>query len=229
MQQLHLRHTLMFLITSLIAASPVSAAQYLANGDFEMVDGRIGIVRNNALDSLDSGRWDVYDTLPGGWYTSDGAGIEVQHSGTVVNAYSGNHYVELDSHPGPDSNSSMSIDLVLEAGDYALDFMYFPRTSELGDNGISVLFDGLEVLSVDGFRQSGTAWEQFALELLGLSAGDHTLTFTAFGRENTLGGFLDKISLEGPGPSNAVPEPSAALVYSIGLLVIARKRVFARR
>ncbi len=203
---------------ALIAASPASAASLLSNGDFEVLDGRIGSVRGKALNALDSGRWDVYDALPGGWYTSDGAGIEVEYSGTVVDAYSGNHYVELDSHPGPDSNSSMSIDLMLDGGDYRLDFMYTPRTSVLGDNGIRVLVDEVEVLSIDDFRQPGTDWEQYTLALLGLDAGLHTLTFSAFGIENTLGGFLDDISLEST--TAPIPEPSAALVFSLGLLLV---------
>ncbi|MFT5443529.1 MAG: hypothetical protein ACI8W3_002579 [Myxococcota bacterium] len=206
----------------LLAASEVIAAQILTNGDFELVDGRIGEVRSQALDNLSNGRWDVYDTLPGGWYTSNGAGIEVEYSGTVVNAYSGNHYIELDSHPGPDSNSSMSIDLVLNEGDHFLSFMYFPRTTQLGDNGISVLMDGVEVLTADGFRDNNTTWQQYEFNFLGMTAGLHTLTFEAFGIENTLGGFIDDIKLDGPG--NPVPEPSAALVYGLGMLVLAGTR-----
>lgn len=218
-----IRHIILFAFLSAVMTIPASAAQLVLNGDFEMVDGRVGLVRGKALDDLAAGRWDVYESLPGGWRTSNGAGIEVQHSGTVVNAYSGNHYVELDSHPGPDSNSSMSLDIVFEpAADHELSFMYFPRTSVLGDNGIRVLIDDTEVLSVDDFRQPGTTWQRYAVQLLGYDAGPHTLTFTAFGIENTLGGFIDDVSLVSSGSS--VPEPSAALVYSIGLLVFAGNR-----
>lgn len=220
--QFRLRNFAIVAVVLLLAASEAITAQIFTNGDFELVDGRIGEVLGQALDNLNTERWDVYDTLPGGWYTSNGAGIEVEYSGNVVNAYSGNHYTELDSHPGLDSNSSMSIDLILDPGDHLLSSMYFPRTTRLGDNGISVLMDGGEVLTADGYRQDNTTWQQYEFNFLAMTAGLHPLTFEAFGIENTLGGFIDDVVLDGP--DNPVPEPSAALVYGLGMLVLAGTR-----
>lgn len=204
------------------AASPVLGANLLENGDFEVVDGRVGFVRNHALDALDSGRWDVYETLPGGWYTSSGAGIEVEYSGTVVPAFSGNHYVELDSHPHGSSNSAASIDILLDAGAYQLDFAYRPRTTVAGDNGIHVRLDDLVLTSLDGVRTGSTQWEVVSLGLEVAQSGLHTLTFEAFGIENTLGGFIDDVSLRAVTSAAPVPEPGAALVFMSGLAVVSR-------
>ena len=99
-----------FLLASLVAfcATSVSATTVM-NGDFETVDGRTGITGGNSdgdrLDSLagksGGASWDVYETLPGGWYSRDtgAAGIEIQTNNTVggIKAHSGSHYVELDS------------------------------------------------------------------------------------------------------------------------------------
>ena len=211
-----------------------AGANFIANPDFEIVDGRIGEVRGKALDSLSSGRWDVYDELPGGWYTSDGNGIEVEFDGTVVDAFSGNHYIELDSHPKPGSNSAMSQDIVLDADDYLLEFAYRPRTKTAGDNGIRVLFGGVEVAFVDGVAGPGIDWETISVDLGGIAAGEHTLTIAAVGLENSLGGFVDTFSLTrsigddgGPQLETATPEPTAALVFSAGLVVagaVSRRR-----
>jgi len=222
--------TLGLAAVALAVALPASA-NLIGNGDFEIVDGRIGDVRGKALDSLSTGRWDVYGTLPGGWYTSAGRGIEVQYDGVVVPAFSGNHYVELDSHPRPGSNSTMSLDLLLGGGDYLLEFAYRPRTEDLGDNGIAVEFAGSEVAVIDGFRAPGTDWEVISVALDDVAAGPVTLSFSAFGRENTLGGLLDGISLTGgvdgnPNeiPGTPTPEPGAALVFAAGLCVLGRAR-----
>jgi len=215
-----------FVVALACLAASSAGANFIANGDFEIVDGRVGDARGKALDSLSSGRWDVYRELPGGWYTSAGRGIEVEYDGTVVDAFSGDHYIELDSHPRPGSNSAMSQDIVLDADDYLLEFAYRPRTSTPGDNGIRVLFGGVEVAFLDGTAGPGSDWENVAVELSDVAAGEHTLTIAAVGIENTLGGFVDAFSLtsvlgDGPGGEleNATPEPGAGLVFATGMLV----------
>ena len=105
-----------------LGLAAVAGANLIQNGDFEKVDNRVGEVNGIRLDQLNTGaRWDVYDTLPGGWYTDNQPGIEVQYSGVVYPAHSPSHYIELDSHPNPGSNSSALQDLLgLAAGDYTL-------------------------------------------------------------------------------------------------------------
>ena len=91
----------LFLISGVVAAN----ANLLQNGNFDLVDGRTGL-KGLALNSLIESQWDVYQSLPngtdghGGWTKGAGtAGIEIQYN-TIVDAYSPNFYVELDSHGG---------------------------------------------------------------------------------------------------------------------------------
>ena len=195
-----LKHVLLF--SALVATS--ANANLLINGSFESDVG------------LSGSQWGVFNTIDG-WYTSDGPGIEIQRN-TVVSAQDGNQYVELDSHNAPDSNSSMSQDLVglIVGNSYQLDFWYQPRTGTLGDNGINVSWGASPDISpftyafgVDGTRPSG--WGLNSWDLVA-SSTNMTLTFSAVGIDNTLGGFIDNVSL-----TSAVPEPSVLALFALGL------------
>lgn len=194
------------------AVAGASTVNLLANGDFETVDHTLGKVNHLYLDQMTSGQWDVFNTLPGGWYTGlNEAGIEVQYN-TVVTAQSGHNYIELDSHPGPNSNSSMSQDVVFGGGGLLLQFYYRPRTATADDNGISVWFDGNLVTRLNGVTSSSNNWVLYSYNLGSFDAGTYTLAFAADGIENTLGGFIDSASLQ------AVPIPGAVWLLGSGLL-----------
>ncbi|MEM1409123.1 MAG: hypothetical protein AAGG79_00070 [Pseudomonadota bacterium] len=193
--------------------------------------------------------WFVYDEF-GQFDTVSGAGIEVQQSGTVVNAFEGNQYVELDSdfqvtaNPGQGSNSAMATFLNLVAGrSYALTFAYQPRTNSLNDNGISVdvgVFtdggQGARSFSVTnalgqvdgqssdfvGASDAVDGWKVFKFVFEALD-GDNALMFSANGNENELGGFIDAINVaETPAPAGFV-----LLASGLGLLATRRRRVKA--
>ena len=199
-------------------AGSAQALPLLVNGDFEGVSQEVGEIFGTPLDSLN--RWDVYDGIPG-WTTTEGAGIEIQTSGVVTQAHSGRFYIELDSHPhGPDSNSAMTQWVELAQGIHTLSFYYQPRTSREDDNGIEVLFDGASVGSADGVRTAGTDWVRYSFALDVEAAGEHSITFRAFGKANTLGGFIDTVALEPP-PITQVPEPGTATLMGLGLAGLA--------
>lgn len=195
--------------------STVSNANLLVNGDFEDDVGLTG------------SRWGVYSDI-NGWDTYSGPGIEIQRN-TVVAAQSGNQYVELDSHNGADTNSVMyqTIDNLSVGAVYELNFWYHARTnnSAANDNGIEVLWGaslpGATVLELDDYaRRDNLGWMNFSLELVA-SAETMFLSFGATGLDNTLGGFIDNVSL------TSVPEPGTLALFVLGAagLVVGRRRI----
>ena len=213
-------------LMALVAFAGAAQAATLVNGTFdELSSDYTGLVNGYALDAIPGSSWDVYASIPG-WTTTNGEGIEIQKS-TIVQAQSGDYYVELDSHPGPDSNSSMAQTGYVDAGDYVLSFFYQPRTNNGNDdNGIAVYFDDFLALEVSARTGDWdpAGWHEYTLPFTIDASGIHTLTFAAYGDENTYGGFLDTVSISGP-TTPPVPEPASIALFGLGLLgVFARKR-----
>jgi len=208
------------LVAGLVLGPSTGAHALLMNGGFESVDDRIGLANGNALNNLggSSPTWDVFQSLPGGWSSLAGdPGIEVQFDGTVVTAHEGNHYVELDSHPGPGSNSAMQQEIALAAGSYQLSFYYRPRTGNAGsDNRIDVsVFNGASVdLTVDFTTADFDEWREFSLDF-DAGDGNYIVQFAANGLENTLGGFIDDVRL------TRVPAPTTLALLGLGLAGLA--------
>ena len=200
-------------------------ANLITNGSFEECVGQacgaayttLTGTAGGTLQLLDGNDWGVYASIPG-WTTTNGAGIEIQR-GTVVAAKDGFSYVELDSHGGA-TNSTMSQSLMLGVGTYKLSFWYQPRTGSINDNGINVLFGGVQVganPTADGVAPA--AWSQYSFLLNVPTAMSYALTFSAVGAQNSLGGFVDDVQLV------AVPEPASLLLLGAALAgVIARRR-----
>ncbi|RED53870.1 PEP-CTERM sorting domain-containing protein [Aestuariispira insulae] len=182
--------------------------------------------------------WQVYQDF-GDWHASSGKGIEVQTNRTLswIDAQDGNQYIELDSDRkyggkgrGHSSNSAMTRVMALVAGTYSLEYYYAPRTGRKNDNLINVYLDGASdglmsnmIGSSDGQRTRNTDWilQTITFEVDGTD-NDYALTFAAGGKANTLGGFLDNVTLT----RIDVPAPAALglLAFGLGGLAIARRR-----
>ncbi len=186
------------------------------------------LVENGGFESFDGsgpGSWSVYKKIPG-WTATSGSGIEVEKSGVVVASKSGDYHVELDSH----NNSSMTQSVTLGEGDYELSFWYQPRTPTVGDNTIVYSVAGLFTDSMLDIRNSQTGWEKVTQAFSVETAKNYDLTFAAGGLSNSLGGFIDDVSLTAVRSSNptATPIPSSlGLLLSgvAGFAVLRRKKV----
>lgn len=201
----------------LLAFLGTSNATLLVNGDFD--DETIG---------LTGGQSAVFDSIPGWTKDSNTEGIEV-HRNTIVTADSLTQYVELDST----KNSSMYQALNLFSGEYALDWMYHARTNDNGnDNGIKFfVYDAGNTAIYDNSiskktEEQASVWEQVSWTFSIPEYAIYTLRFAAYGKNNSLGGFIDSVTLTSltpepePGPTPN-PEPATMLLFGLGILGLA--------
>lgn len=227
-------------VFSVFVAGAASAATIVFNGDFEDTASSVpgtGLVNGQAISNLATGpgaSWDVFTKIPG-WTTASGAGIEVQTNRTLssIDAQSGQHYIELDSHPRSASNSSMEQEIVLAAASYKLSFWYSPRNGDISSNGIvfsitgaspmnnALLAGGITGPSVSNGTSVGN-WTQFTA-LFTVASGDSPikLLFEATGKQNTLGGFIDNVTISTMPLPAGMPMLLAAL---LGAGYVARRR-----
>jgi len=143
--------------------------------------------------------WTVLWSIPG-WTTSAGCGIEIQH-GVAGTPSEGDQLVELDSSDldgsGCDSRSAMFQDVATAPGmKYELRFAYSPRPF-VADNRVGVSWEGadLALLDADGSGNWDTVWQYYTYQVTATSSPSQ-LAFADRGAADTLGGYLDDVSLK---------------------------------
>ncbi len=145
-----------------------------------------------------------------GW-TAGANGIELQnHVAGDPAAAGGNVFVELDTF----ANSSMS--RTVAAGTYTLSYLYSPRPGiSSASNIIDVSVNGALLGEQTGTGGSVTDWS--AITSTFTVSAPATLTFAAGGASDSLGGYVDNITL------TAVPEPATwgMMVLGAGLAGLA--------
>ena len=217
---------------SLISLSTFVNASLVTNGSFEELtfsdsSTSIGTVFNTDLHAFETKyrAWDVFYSLPG-WDTTYGNGIELQKN-VVTRSQDGSHHVELDSHPRGASNAVMTqtISDLTVGNNYLLNFYYKPRTNNTNDNGINVFWYDAAVdfdlgmipaYVADSTRKLTSEWALQSVSFIA-KAQAMNLSFASFGRQNTLGGLIDNVSLVNV---TDVPEPPVILLFLTVITVL---------
>lgn len=204
------------------AASAASAAT-VVNGSFEQDAGTAqdGQAFSTLAGNSGNDSWSVFDNLPG-WTTVSGSGIEIQTKNTLnLTPQDLAHYVELDSN----NNSSMKQTInFTSTGSYLLSFWYSPRNDDAASNGITYSIGTLlGSVTGPGGGPPVTAvgsWTQILASFVITQTGNYDLVFAASGTDNSLGGFIDNVSIA-PIP---LPAGGLLLIGALGGLAALRRR-----
>ena len=204
------------LITALSAAAAMVA-----------VPASASVIFFDSFEAPDVADWAVFSNAGdnGDWSVVDGAGIEIQQSGVVVQAFAQEQYVELDSDTSrgganAGTNTTMAANVAFVAGQqYRITFAYRPRTNGANDNGIELFvgeYDGVNLTNEANlttvFAQNSVQTDWLPISVLYTAMADvDALGFRAVGDENSLGGFIDAVSV------SAVPLPAGVLLFGTGL------------
>jgi T1SS-143 domain-containing protein len=153
----------------------------LVNGSFESPD-------------VNPGNYGIFKNIDG-WSSTSGDGIEIQDH-AAGNPQDGQQLVELDSN----NNSNIIQDVTTQDGNfYDLSVWYTPRVGDTSTDGIEVWFDGKLIATLDGNGQTPGQWVKFTYQVQA-GEGDGTpdlsrLEFRAVGKSDSLGGYIDNVSL----------------------------------
>lgn len=159
----------------------------------------------NDWESTDFGPGAGFTILPTyeGWTGVAGDGIEVQYNNIAGTPFSGENFVELDS------NNNSTMERLIDAGNYTLTFYYSARPNvNTTSNGIDVLVNGASIFNVSGNGGGDTNWVKQTVNFSLAAPG--SLRFAAIGTSDSLGGYIEDVTLAG------IPEPSAWAMMIVG-------------
>ncbi|BAZ48985.1 hemolysin-type calcium-binding protein [Nostoc sp. NIES-4103] len=172
-----------------VATKPTTAANLVFNGSFESPIGS-------------AGGYGIFPSIPG-WSLltgSQGRGIEVQNN-IVGSPFDGSQLVELDSN----GVTGIYQDLNTIVGQkYTLEFAFSPRP-RVPQNILNVNWGGnlVTTLTANGTGLTNTSWQTFTYSLVATSSVTR-LSFDNLNElSNSLGTYIDKVSV-----TAVVPEPS---------------------
>ncbi len=181
----------------------------LALGTATVADATVILTSNFDLLALGAGSYTTVSTIEG--WTSTTNGIEIQNHAAGT-PFSSPNLVELDTF----ANSSMFH--TLGKGTYLVSYYYSPRPGVgAASNGITLSIGSTALDAVTGNGGGDTMW---ALRSVKFATTGGALTFAATGTSDSLGGYLDNISIA------AVPDASTwvLMIAGFGLVGIAARR-----
>lgn len=189
--------TMGVIAVSAVCAAPASAASFIST--FE-----------NLPNGPAPGTFVIVDNADG-WTGNPNIELQNNVAGTPARppvGDGGDVFVELDTN----GNSEMF--RILGAGTYDLSYFYSPRPGVgFGSNGIQVFLDDVEINQISGVGLGSTAWSQINMGRFTVT-GNQRLTFRANGTSDSLGGYIDNISVA------AVPEPTTWALFILGFGIV---------
>jgi len=166
-----------------------STDELLINGSFE--DGH----------NLGNNKWGVFLDLPGWSAEIDivDAPIEIQNGNNIggIAASDGTSKMELDSHNknGYTESDALVSQILTTTEDkvYSVKFDYSARVNNnAGTNRVEVYWNNNRIASLNS---SNVGWETYTLNVVGIDL-ESKLSFRAVGDNDTLGGYIDNVSVQ---------------------------------
>ena len=205
----------------LVAAASVCAANadnLVINGSFE-----------NPVVSASQG-WNIFTAIEG-WQLSSGQQIEIQRGVNGWLPAAGNQWIELDSDfdgPGGALNGEAASSSIFQdfdtvpGNDYELTFAFSARPG-VADNQLQISWDGqpIDLLQANGVSLKNTDW-QYHTYLLSAGSTSTRLEFADMSKPDSLGTFLDDVSLVNV--SRCIPEPATLCALIFGGFAVLWKR-----
>lgn len=187
-----------------LKTASVCNTELVLNGDFELPEVVV------------SDKWDIFQSGTTGmgwsveWVRNTGnrpfpANMELHEGVNGWNAHSSNQYTELDSdwggpssgQSGEDASVKLYQDLITKVGStYTVSFWTSPRPNEsAADNKMQVTVGSVDEVVNEVAGGANTVWTQHTYTFVA-TQGVTRLQFTDIGTGNSLGGFLDDVSVK---------------------------------
>lgn len=178
-----------------------------------MILGLSTNVMANMIERVENGSFESPDNEGLGWLTSsdipgwsvewvengDPGTLEIQDNGVVVNAVDGFQYAEMDTGaknatcPNGSCNVSIYQDIATcPGGQYSISYAWRPRPEHEGSCKLELYWDGNLIATHES--SSSTSWYSENINM-GASGSSARLKFKEIGTGDTLGTFLDDVSV----------------------------------